>query len=204
MAGYLTNNGESPQTVQSPPAHAVESHGNIDPKMECWRLGLTTALIDGGQSPQSLIWWPFEWNMPRMKLIRRIFFLVVGFCHLVGAETVPTPAPITRLAGIRQMQREVASKSLPVSVAGVVTWCSPGRLSGGFVIDQDGAGVFVIADIDLSDGRKCPGPEVIRSLAMGDKVRAIKLEIGFAGGNWYRARHEGVSLARCLCGRCRV
>ena len=90
-----------------------------------------------------------------------------------GAETVPAPASITRLAEIRQMQREVAAKSLPVSVTGVVTWCSPGRLSGGFMIDQDGAGVFVVADIDLPDGRKCPGAEAIHSLSVGDKVEVV-------------------------------
>jgi signal transduction histidine kinase len=108
-----------------------------------------------------------------MRLIRRFFFLAGGLCHLVGAEAAPLPAPITRLADIRQMQREVAAKSLPVSVTGVVTWCSPGRLSRGFMIDQNGAGIFVIGDGELPDGRKGPGVEKIRSLSVGDKVEVV-------------------------------
>jgi signal transduction histidine kinase len=111
--------------------------------------------------------------MPEMRLIRRIFLLAGGLCHLASAEVVPAPAPITHLADIRQMQREVAGTSLPVSVTGVVTWCSPGRLSGGFMIDQDGAGIFVIGDGELPDGRKGPGAETIRSLAVGDKLEVV-------------------------------
>lgn len=105
-----------------------------------------------------------------MILIRRIFFLIGSLHHFVNAGVVPAPVPITRLADIRQLHGEVAAKAIPVSVTGVVTWCSPGRLSGGFMIDQDGAGISVIADIDLPDGRKCPGPEAVRSLTAGDKV----------------------------------
>ena len=108
-----------------------------------------------------------------MRLIRRIFSLAGGICHLAGAEAVPAPASITRLADIRLMPSAVAAKSLPVSVTGVVTWCSPGRLSGGFMIDQDGAGIFVVTDVDLPDGRKRPGPEAIRSLSVGDKVEVV-------------------------------
>lgn len=105
-----------------------------------------------------------------MRLTRLLSLLMGGLHFLAVAGAASPPEPITRLADIRLMQREVAAKSLPVSVTGVVTWCSPGRLSGGFMIDQKGAGIFVVANVDLPDGRKAPGAEAIRSLSVGDKV----------------------------------
>ena len=83
---------------------------------------------------------------------------------------VAAAAPITRLADLRLMTNQEASKCLPVHVTGVVTWCSPGRRSGGFMIDQNRAGIFVIGDQDLPDGRKAPGAERIRMISEGDEV----------------------------------
>ncbi len=111
--------------------------------------------------------------MPHMRLIRWILVLAGGLCHVAHGEAAPAPAPISRLADIRLMTSADAAKSHPVSVTGVVTWCSPGRLSGGLMIDQDGAGIFVSADMDLPDGRKSPGPEAVRSLAVGDQVEVL-------------------------------
>jgi hypothetical protein len=108
-----------------------------------------------------------------MRVIRRILLLAGGFLHLVAAETVSDPAPITRLADIRLMTSAEAAKALPVSVTGVVTWSSPGRHEGGFMIDQNGAGIFVVRDNDVTDGRKVSETDASRSLSEGDKVEVV-------------------------------
>jgi len=92
--------------------------------------------------------------MPHMRLIRRIFFLAVGLCNLVGAEAAPPPAPITRLADIRQMPREVAAKSHPVSVTGVVTWCSPARLSGEYASSILAAEIHFVGEFSVQAGKE--------------------------------------------------
>ena len=102
--------------------------------------------------------------------ISRILCLAGGFLHFVAAETVSETEPITRLADIRSMTSAEAAKSLPVSVTGVVTWSSTGRLPGGFMIDQNGAGIFVVHDRDVKDGRNAAGADANQALSVGDQV----------------------------------
>lgn len=101
-----------------------------------------------------------------MSLILKVFALAAFFQF----QLVRAAAPITRLADFRMMTNQEASKCLPVKVTGIVTWCSPGRLSGGFMIDQNGAGIFVVGDQDLPDGRKGLGLKQMRAISVGDKV----------------------------------
>jgi hypothetical protein len=93
---------------------------------------------------------------------------------------------LTSLAEVRRLPASEVAKNLPVKVVGVVTWNSPERLPGGFVIDQKGAGIFVEGDHDLPDGRKAPGKEVISKLKPGDEVEieAVTRLGGFAPGLW--------------------
>lgn len=93
---------------------------------------------------------------------------------------------LTSLAEIRRLPTSEIAKNLPVKVVGVVTWCAPGRLPGGFMIDQKGSGIFVVGDHDLPDGRKAPGEESIRKLTLGDKVEieAVTRFGGFAPELW--------------------
>jgi signal transduction histidine kinase len=106
-------------------------------------------------------------------VIPRILLLAGAFLPLAAAETVPNPAPITRLSEIRLMTSSEAAGSLPVSVSGVVTWSSPGRLPGGFMIDQNGAGIFVTGKGVSSEGGTDPGPEANLSLSVGDRVEVV-------------------------------
>ena len=41
---------------------------------------------------------------------------------------------LTNLAEIRRLPASEIAKNLPVKVDGVVTWCAPGRLPGGFAV----------------------------------------------------------------------
>jgi signal transduction histidine kinase len=106
-------------------------------------------------------------------MMRRFLFLAGGFFHLAAAETVPGAAPITRLADIRLMTSAEAAKALPVRVTGVVTWNSPGRIAGGFMIDQNGAGIFVVEDGDITGGRKVSETDASHSLSVGDQVEVV-------------------------------
>lgn len=107
------------------------------------------------------------------SFIPRILLLAGALLPLAAAETVPEPVPLTSLAEIRLMTSLEAAKSLPVSVSGVVTWSSPGRIAGGFMIDQNGAGIFVSGKGVSSEGGTAPGLEANLSLSVGDRVEVV-------------------------------
>lgn len=115
------------------------------------------------------------------------FMKTVFATFLVGSAMFVSQAEeLTSLAEIRRLPASEIAKNLPVKVDGVVTWCAPGRLPGGFMIDQKGSGIFVVGDRDLPDGRKAPGEESIRKLTPGDKVKieAVTRFGGFAPELW--------------------
>lgn len=123
-----------------------------------------------------------------MILIRKVLILLGGFSLWCGAASVP----ITRLADLRLMTNQEASKCLPVHVTGVVTWCSPGRVSGGFMIDQNGSGIFVVCDRDLPNGRKRPEVSILEQISVGDKVEidGVTRASGYTPSLWAAEVHR--------------
>lgn len=117
-----------------------------------------------------------------MSLIMLVGFLMTLAC----ASGLARADVITRVSEIRTMTQEEAAKNVPVKVRGVVTWCYPRRLTGGLMIDQNGAGVFVVADHDLPDGRKAPGNGVVAGILPGDEVEieGVTRSSGFAPALW--------------------
>ena len=126
-------------------------------------------------------WWLFTSVMG--------LFRVISFVWLLGF--VAQGEELTSLTEIRRLPASEIAKNRPVRVVGVVTWCSPERLPGGFVIDQNGSGIFVVGDHDLPDGRKALGKEFIKKLAPGDKVEiaAVTRFGGFAPELWAAEVH---------------
>ncbi len=93
---------------------------------------------------------------------------------------------IQRLEDVRSLSDSEAAENLPVKVVGVVTWCRFGRISGGFMFEQNGSGCFVVTDHDLPDGRKHPAQEDVRNLVPGDavEVEGVTRAGGYAPTIW--------------------
>jgi len=113
------------------------------------------------------------------------FLLIIALAVWSGTFTANGEI-LTNLTDVRKLPASEVAQHRPVKVVGVVTWSYPSRLPGGFMIDQNGAGIFVMADQDLPDGREAPNKEFISSLTPGDQVEieAVTRAGGFAPQLW--------------------
>jgi len=103
--------------------------------------------------------------MSDMKLL---LIIALGAISVVAAAA--DNVILTNITDVHKLPASEVAQHRPVKVVGVVTWSYPARLPGGFMIDQDGAGIFVTGEQDLPDGRKAPGTEFISKLTPGDEV----------------------------------
>lgn len=108
-------------------------------------------------------------------------FVILLLCPLACAAG----KVIERVDEVRRLSNDEALKYLPVKMVGTITWCGVSRLSGGFIIDQGGSGIFVVTNHDLPDGRKHPPEEEMRKLVPGDVVEVEGVTTdGYAPALW--------------------
>ncbi len=87
-----------------------------------------------------------------------------GSGFAVGQEDSSPVRPITRIADIRGLSSELATKKFPVRVRGVVQWASGGRFSA-FTVADDSAAIYVSKKLPLSKGLwTSPGDESLTLL----------------------------------------